>query len=87
VIGEALACRIPVVAYELAAYRPIFGDLVDYVPPFDSQKFQETASRLLLNARAGTVELDEEALQRLKDEHSWAAARRRFQRALDEFGE
>ena len=87
VIGEALACRIPVVAYDLAAYRPIFGDLVNYVPCFDLQQFQDIASRVLLNARSGNVELDGRALQKLMDEHSWAAARKRFQRTLDEFAE
>lgn len=87
VIGEALACGIPVVAYELAAYRPIFGDLVNYVRPFDLLQFQQTASTVLLNARAGKVALDEKALQTLKAEHSWAAARKRFQRTLDEFAQ
>ena len=87
VIGEALACRIPVVAYDLAAYRPIFGDLVNYVPCFDLKQFQDAASRVLLNARSGKVELNERDLQKLKDEHSWAAARKRFQRTLDEFAQ
>lgn len=87
VIGEALACGIPVVAYELAAYRPIFGELVNYVQPFDLQAFQQTASQALLNARAGRVNLDQKALQKLKDEHSWAAARKRFQRTLGEFAQ
>jgi glycosyltransferase involved in cell wall biosynthesis len=85
VIGEAFACGIPVVAYDLAAYRPIFGELVNYVPCFNLQEFQQTASRILLKARSGQVDLDQQALQRLKDEHSWAAARRRFQHTLDEF--
>src|SRR4029077_2659721 len=31
VIGEALACGVPVVAYDVWAYRPIFGDFVRYV--------------------------------------------------------
>lgn len=87
VIGEALACGIPVVAYDLAAYRPIFGELVNYVPCFDLQQFQQTASGVLLKARSGQINLHQEALQKLKDEHSWAAARKRFQRTLDEFAQ
>jgi len=84
VVGEALACGTPVVAYDLPAYRPIFGKLVQYVPCFDSQAFKEAASRALENARKGKVELDQTELQTFRGMHSWQAAQRKFVEALQE---
>ena len=84
VVGEALACGTPVVAYDLPAYRPIFGNLVQYVPCFDSQAFKEAAWRSLENARKGKVELDRTELQTFRGTHSWQAAQRKFVDALQE---
>jgi glycosyltransferase involved in cell wall biosynthesis len=87
VIGEALACGTPVVAYDLPAYRPIFGNLVQYVPCFDSQAFKDAALRFLESARQGKVEFDKTELQRFRAMHSWQAAQRRFVEALQELAE
>jgi glycosyltransferase involved in cell wall biosynthesis len=87
VIGEALCSRVPVVAYDLAAYRPIFGDLVNYVPSFDRDTFQRTALSVLEEARAGKVSLNEYALKQLRAEHSWEAARARFAKTLRELSD
>src|SRR5436190_24392765 len=85
VIGEALACGVPVVAYDLAAYHPIFGDLIHYVPGFDSDAFRQKSLSVLTEARAGKRTLDEAALRGLRANHSWQAARKRFASTLDEF--
>lgn len=84
VIGEALACHLPVVAYDLAAYRSIFGKLVAYVPPFDRVAFNQTALKTVEITRAKETTFDPHELERLLAEHSWEAARQRFQSALFE---
>ena len=84
VVGEALACGTPVVAYDLPAYRPIFGNLVDYVPCFDSEAFKKAALRSLESARKDKVELDQSELQTFRAMHSWQAAQRKFVEALEE---
>ena len=84
VIGEALACNVPVVAYKLQAYRPIFGDLVRCVERFDLARFKELALRTVREARTGKIELSQHELEQLKAEHSWEAARQRFEQTLEE---
>ena len=84
VIGEALASNVPVVAYELQAYRPIFGDLVRFVERFDLARFKELALRTVREARTGKIELPQQELEQLKAEHSWEAARQRFEQTLEE---
>lgn len=87
VVGEALACGTPVVAYDLSAYRPIFGSLVQYVPCFDSEAFKDAAWRCLESARKGQVELDKTELETFKAVHSWQAAQRKFVEALEQLRE
>ena len=84
VVGEALCSRVPVVAYDLPAYRPIFGNLVHYVPCFDREAFQKAALRVLIEARSAKTAVDDYALKQLRAEHSWEAARRRFAATLQE---
>src|SRR5260370_30234772 len=55
---EALACGVPVVAYDLAAYRPVFGDFLRYVPCFDLAGFQREAEAQVRKTRAGENYLD-----------------------------
>jgi len=83
VIAEALVCGTPVVAYDLEAYRPIFGDLVGYVPCFDSGAFKQAAHEQLIRARKGSIAFDPEQLSSFRENCSWAAAGRRFVRAID----
>jgi glycosyltransferase involved in cell wall biosynthesis len=83
VVGEALVSDVPVVAYDIDAYRPIFGDLVHYVPPFNLEAFQEAAFDEVSRAREGRMKLDEVALGSFKREHSWQATCERVARALD----
>lgn len=83
VIAEALACGVPVVAYELAAYRPVFGELLRYAPCFEVARFQNSALDCISSSRAGESGLDKEALRRFRLESSWTAAGGRFLTALE----
>lgn len=87
VIGEALASDLPVVAYDLPPYRPIFGSLLHYAPPFDLHAFQEAAAEELQAARAGRSTADSALLERFKQEQSWEATGRRFLNALSELSQ
>jgi hypothetical protein len=71
------------VAYDIDAYRPIFGDLVHYVPPFNLQAFQEAALDEVTRAREGRTRLDEATLSEFKREHSWKATCHRVEQALE----
>ncbi len=82
VVGEALVSGVPVVAYDIEAYRPIFGDLVHYVSPFNLQAFQEAALEEVSRAREGRTKLNETALSAFKREHSWQATCERVVLAL-----
>ncbi len=83
VIAEALACDVPVVAYDLPAYRPIFGGLIDYVPSFDFELFKAGALATVERARRGEITFNRPELAALKTEHSWQAAGRRFTATLE----
>jgi len=74
------------VAYELDAYRPIFGNLLHYVRPFDRQVFQQTARDVLNSSRAGRIQTDSIELEAFKQEHCWKATQKRFLNALNSFG-
>jgi glycosyltransferase involved in cell wall biosynthesis len=78
VIREALVSGIAVVAYELEVYRPVFGDLIRYVPPFDLRAFQEMSLDTLVRARAGQIQPDAVTLTALKQTCSWEAVGERF---------
>jgi glycosyltransferase involved in cell wall biosynthesis len=83
VIAEALAANLPVVAYDLEAYRPVFGGLVRYVPPFNLAMFQSAAWNTLCRARAGNLQPDPVALSAFKQTCRWEAVSARFIQALD----
>jgi glycosyltransferase involved in cell wall biosynthesis len=87
VIGEALASEVPVVAYDLDPYRPIFGNLLRYVRPFDLHEFQQAALQEVNRARTGQTRLDPASLLVFKQEHSWPAAQQRFLQALSSFAD
>ncbi|MEO8427977.1 MAG: glycosyltransferase [Verrucomicrobiota bacterium] len=86
VIGEALACGVPVVAYDVWAYRPIFGDFVRYAPCFDLQAFQDECLAQIQKLRRGENYLNEMNLEALKTEHSWEEAQRKFSAAVASLG-
>jgi glycosyltransferase involved in cell wall biosynthesis len=86
VIGEALATGLPVVAYELDAYRPVFGDLLRYVPAFDLDAFKHAAADEIQKARAGDSALDSTKLARFIRENSWEAVGQRFLGAVRSLG-
>ncbi len=86
VIGEALATGLPVVAYELEAYRPVFGDLLRYVPAFEVEAFQRAAADEILKCRAGQQRLDQAKLARFIQENSWDAVGERFLGVVQSLG-
>ena len=82
VIGESLIAGTPVVAYEIANYRPLFGEFVRYAPPFDSAVFRQRAEEQILAMRAGKNYLDAMDLARFKQENSWETTQGKFLKAL-----
>lgn len=74
-----------VVAYKIEAYYSIFGDLLNYIRPFDLGAFQATAGEILKRERSGPTKLAETALQAFKAAHSWQATQSRFLQALVSF--
>jgi glycosyltransferase involved in cell wall biosynthesis len=83
VIGEAIICSTPVVAYDIPNYRPLFGDFCRYVPPFHIDALQAAAEKEILLMRSGVNYLDKLDLQRFEEENSWATTQGRFLAALD----
>jgi glycosyltransferase involved in cell wall biosynthesis len=83
VIGESIVAVTPVVAYEIPNYRPLFGDLVRYVPPFDLNAFQLAAEKEILRMRAGENYHRQIDLARFRRENSWAQAQENFLGALE----
>jgi len=86
VVGEALAAGVPVVAYELQCYRPVFGDFVRYVKPFDLEAFQQAVELEVRNQRAGRNYLAVLDLPVLKRALSWTSAQASFVRLLESAG-
>ena len=82
VIAEALASELPVLAYDLEAYRPVFGDLVYYVKPFEAEAFKETALDLVQKSRGGQLCINHDELARFKEENTWTAAGERFLKSV-----
>src|SRR5260221_5887256 len=82
VIGESLICGGPVVAYDIPNYRPVFGDYVRYVPPFDRAAFASAAEREVLKMRQGENYLDGMDLAEFKQANSWEATQAKFVEVL-----
>ena len=87
VIGESLIAGTPVVAYDLANYRPLFGGFIRYAPPFDPAVFQRVAEEEILAMRAGKNYLEAMDLARFKQENRWETTQGRFLQALARLGE
>lgn len=84
VVGEALACDLPVVAYELEMYRPFFGNLLFYVPTFDVERFAQVTAEKVKRARAGERLIDELELTRFKKTNAWPEIGRQLVALLEE---
>jgi glycosyltransferase involved in cell wall biosynthesis len=82
VIGESIVCGVPVLAYDIPNYRPLFGDLVRYVPPFDLAAFERAAERELTTLRQGENYLARMNLDEFKRENSWETTQAKFLAAL-----
>ena len=82
VVGEALACGLPVVAYELEMYRPFFGSLLHYVPCFNAGQFSSDAATLLKRVRDGESLINDEELARFKRANSWGEIERQLTELL-----
>jgi glycosyltransferase involved in cell wall biosynthesis len=83
VVAEALACEVPVVAYDVETYRPLFGDFLRYILCFDLEKFQSEASRQIFEMRAGRNYLSGLDSRHFSESHSWSATSRVFLQAVE----
>jgi len=79
---EAIISNLAVVAYELDVFRPVFGDLLRYVPPFDLAAFQAAALDALKETRTGKFQPDETGIKALKNTCAWEAVGKRFVQLL-----
>ena len=82
VVGEALICGVPVLAYDLSTYRPVFGEFARYVPAFDLAAFQKEAYRLVQESREGRSYLDSLELGSFREINSWDHTRQIFLNGL-----
>jgi len=82
VIGEALVCNIPVVAYDVETYRPIFGEFLRYVPRYDLNAFVGESERQIQAMRRGENYLDSLNLDAFKQACSWDTAKETFLQAV-----
>ena len=78
VVGEALASDVPVVAYDLPCYRPVFGDFVRYVKCFDSDGFKRAVEDEVRRQRAGRNYLAALNPGKLKQAMDWSTAQKSF---------
>jgi glycosyltransferase involved in cell wall biosynthesis len=83
VLAEALVSGVPVVAYDLPPYRPIFGDLVRYAPCFDLEAFQKVAEEQVLQMRAGENYLENMSLTQFERDNSFKSSQEKFLSALE----
>jgi glycosyltransferase involved in cell wall biosynthesis len=84
VIAEALVSEVPVVAYDVPTYRPLFGDLVRYVPCFDVSTFTRETEAQVIAARGGENYLRKLDLETFRKTNSWSRVEETFCQALDE---
>jgi glycosyltransferase involved in cell wall biosynthesis len=66
VIAEAMSCGVPVIVYDLPAFRTIWGSTIVYVPEGDKRVFAETVVKLLEDAQLRS-ELSKNGLKRLRE--------------------
>jgi len=78
VVGEAFASGVPVVAYDLPCYRPVFGDFVRYVKCFDRDGFKRAVEDEIRRQRAGQNYLVGMNPDKLKRAIDWSTAQESF---------
>lgn len=83
VVGEAIICGTPILAYDIPNIRPLFGDFVRYAPPFDLAAFQAAAEKEILRMRAGENYLDKMPLADFRRENSWEATQAKFLKVIE----
>lgn len=83
VIGESVIAGTPVVAYDIPNYRPVFGDFVRYVPPFNLEAFRLAAEDEIRRMRMGQNYLDRLDLEQFKRANSWETTQAKFLLALE----
>jgi glycosyltransferase involved in cell wall biosynthesis len=86
VIGEALVCGLPVVAYRVETYPAVYGDFIRCVDCFDAEAFAAEAENLIRERRAGRNYLDDLDLAAFKKANSWETTQETFLQALREIG-
>jgi len=85
VIGESIVCGTPVVAYDIPNYRPVFGDFVRYVPPFNLPDLQKAALLEIERMRQNDNYLDQLDLNHFREDNSWPTVQKKFLTALQSF--
>lgn len=83
VVGESIIAGVPVVAYDIPNYRPVFGDFIRYVPPFDVASFQAAAEDEIRKMRSGQNYLDQLDLTEFKRANSWETTQGKFLSAIE----
>ena len=71
VVAESLVCNVPVVAYDVETYRPIFGEYLRYVKCFDVDAFKVESKNIICHVRGGKnylLQVDPNSFCRM---HSW----------------
>ena len=84
VVAEALVCGVPVVAYDVPTYRPLFAEFLRYIPCFDAGAFKREAEDQVLKMRSGKNYLHAMDLEQFCHNNSWQVAEQAFCDALDE---
>jgi hypothetical protein len=74
---------VPVVAYDVETYHPLFGNFLRYVRCFDLETFQDEARRQVEQMRAGTNYLAQTSVADFARRHSWNETGRGFLHALE----
>ncbi len=82
VMAEALACGLPVIAFELAAYRQIFGDGITYAPCFEAMRFARLAENLVRRRRHGEEVLNQHEADDFMSRYDWKRVGASFLEAM-----
>jgi glycosyltransferase involved in cell wall biosynthesis len=86
VVGEALVCGVPVVAYRVETYPAVFGDFIRCVDCFDAEAFAAEAEEQIRQRRGGRNYLESLDLAAFKKANSWETTQATFLEALRELG-